>query len=84
MTRFPRPEIWVFQLHQLPIYPLRSAKFQLLFDSAEKVLEERLLNVLKDNSSSIQQNLAAVVIDESHRGDMDRKKVFPHYEVQFS
>ena len=24
MTRFPRPEIWVFQLRQLPIYPWRS------------------------------------------------------------
>ena len=49
----------------LSLEELKSAKFQLL-GSAEMVLEERLLNVLKDNCSSIHQNLAAVVIDESH------------------
>ena len=38
----------------------------ILFGSAEKVLEERLLNVLKDNCSSIHQNLAAVVIYSSY------------------
>ena len=39
----------------LSLEELRSAKFQLLFSSIEKVLEERLINVLKDNCSSIHQ-----------------------------
>ena len=37
----------------LSLEELKSAKYQLLFGSAEKMLEERLLNVLKDNCSSI-------------------------------
>ena len=37
----------------LSLEELRSAKLQVLFGSAEKVLEERLLNVLKDNCSSV-------------------------------
>ena len=41
----------------LSLEELRSAKFQLLFGSAEKVLEERLLNVLKDNCSLIHESL---------------------------
>ena len=54
----------------LSLEELRSAKFQLLFGSAEKVLEQRLLNVLKGSCSSIHQNLAAVVIEESHAVEM--------------
>ena len=54
----------------LSLEELRSAKFQLLFGSAEKVLEQRLLNVLKGSCSSIHQNLAAVVIEESHTVEM--------------
>ena len=47
----------------LSMEELKSTKFRLLFGSAEKMLEERLLNVLKDNRSSIYHNLAAVVIN---------------------
>ena len=54
----------------LSLEEFKSAKSQLLFGSAEKVLEERLLNVLKDNCSSIHQHLAAIVIDESHTVEM--------------
>ena len=61
----------------LSLEELKSAKCQLLFGSAEKVLEERLLNVLKDNFSSIHQHLAAIVIDESHTVEMwTRKRYF--------
>ena len=41
---------------------LRSVNFQLLFCSVEKVLEQRLLNVERDNCSSNHENLTAVVI----------------------
>ena len=46
----------------LSLRELRSVNFQLIFGSAEKVLEERLLNFEKDSCSSIHENLAAVVI----------------------
>ena len=39
----------------LSLEEMRPSKFQLLFGSAEKVLEERLLNVVKDNCSSVHQ-----------------------------
>ena len=54
----------------LSLEELKSAKCQLLFGSAEKVLRERLLNFMKDNSSSIHQHLAAIVIDASHTVEM--------------
>ena len=61
----------------LSLEELKSAKCQLLFGSAEKVLEERLLNVLKDNFSSIHQHLAAIVINESDTVEMwTRKRYF--------
>ena len=46
----------------LSLRELRSVNFQLLFVSAEKVPEERLLNFEKDDCSSIHESLAAVVI----------------------
>lgn len=49
---------------------LRSAKFQLLFGSAEKIMDNHLLDVLKDNGSPLHRDLAAVVVDESHTVEM--------------
>ena len=49
---------------------LRAAKFQLIFGSAEKVIERRFLDVVKDTDSSLHQKLAAIVIDESHTVEM--------------
>ena len=49
---------------------LRPAKFQLIFGSAQKVIETRFLDVLKDNGSSLHGKLAAIVIDESHTVEM--------------
>ena len=46
----------------LSLRELRAVNFELLFGSAEKVLEERLLNFEKDNCSSNHENLAEVVI----------------------
>ena len=46
----------------LSLRELRSVNFQLIFVSAEKVLEERLLNFEQDICSSNHENLAAVVI----------------------
>ena len=47
----------------LSMEELKSAKFRLLFGPVDKVLEERLLNVLKDNRSSIYHNLEADIIN---------------------
>ena len=49
---------------------LSAAKFQLIFGSAEAVLERRFLNILKNSSSSLHKKLAAVVVDESHTVEM--------------
>ncbi|XP_022809537.1 ATP-dependent helicase SGS1-like [Stylophora pistillata] len=45
---------------------LRAAKFQLIFGSAETAIEKPFLDILKDNCSSLDRKLAAVVVDESH------------------
>ena len=49
---------------------LRAGKFQLIFGSAETVLEKRLLDILKDSGSSLHRKLATVVVDESHTVEM--------------
>ncbi|XP_068696950.1 ATP-dependent DNA helicase RecQ-like [Montipora foliosa] len=45
---------------------LRSAKFQLLFAPAEEVINNRFLEILKEDGTALHRNLAAVVVDESH------------------
>ena len=42
------------------------AKFQLIFGSAETVIEKRFLDILKETSSSLYKRLAVIVVDESH------------------
>lgn len=49
---------------------LRAAKFQLIFGSAVTVMEKRFLDIMKDNCSSLDRKLAAVVVDESHTVEM--------------
>ena len=49
---------------------LRLAKFQLLFGSAEKIMDNHFLDVLKDNGSALHRDLAAVVRDESYMVEM--------------
>ncbi|XP_067056045.1 uncharacterized protein [Acropora muricata] len=44
---------------------LRSGTFQLLFASAEKVIDNRFLDILKDGTA-LHRNVAAVVVDECH------------------
>ena len=44
---------------------LRSATFQLLFAPAEKVIDNRFLDILKDGTA-LHRNVAAVVVDECH------------------
>ena len=45
---------------------LRSAKFQLLFAPAEEVINNRFLEILKEDGTALHRNLTAVVVDESH------------------
>ena len=60
---------------------LRAAKFQLIFGSAETVLERRFLDILKDSGSSLHRKLAAVVVDESHTVEMwTGKRYFISYQ----
>ena len=50
---------------------LRSAKFQLLFAPAEIVINDRFLDIWKENDFALHRDLAAVV---SYSGDVDREK----------
>ena len=45
---------------------LKDAKFQLVFASAEIVLGEHVIRVIKDRNSSLYNSLSAIVVDESH------------------
>ena len=49
---------------------LRSATFQLLFAPAEKVIDNRFLDILKDGTA-LHRNVAAVVVDEYHPVEVD-------------
>lgn len=53
-------------LSDLSVEDLRSAKFQLMFGSAEVVLDTDRLNVIKDRTFPLHNNLVAVVVDECH------------------
>ena len=45
---------------------LKASEFELLFSSAETVLDKRFLDILKDPDTSLNRNLSLIVIDESH------------------
>lgn len=49
---------------------LKSAKFQLLFASAESVLENKFLSAMKNSSSQLHRSLCAVIVDECHVVEM--------------
>ena len=43
-----------------------NGKYQLIFASAEEIPAKPFLSSLKENSSPVYQNLAAIIVDESH------------------
>ena len=45
---------------------LKASELELLFSSAETVLDKRFLDILKDPDMSLNRNLSLIVIDESH------------------
>ena len=45
---------------------LKASEFELLFSSAETVLDKRFLDILKDPDTSLNRNLSLIAIDESH------------------
>lgn len=45
---------------------VENGKYQLIFASAEKILEKPFLDRLKKSSTPLHQNLAALIVDESH------------------
>ena len=45
---------------------VENGKYQLIFASAEEILTKPFLSSLKKSSSPLHQNLAAVIVDESH------------------
>jgi ATP-dependent DNA helicase RecQ len=49
---------------------LKASEFELLFGSAETVLDKRFLDILKDAGASLNRILSVIVIDESHTVEM--------------
>ena len=48
------------------IKELEKSAFQLVFSSAERVMEKDFKNMLKDTSSTLHNNVCIIVVDESH------------------
>lgn len=45
---------------------VENGKYQLIFASAEEILEKPILDRLKKSNTLLHQNLAALIVDESH------------------
>lgn len=45
---------------------VENGKYQLIFASAEEILTKPFLSSLKKSSSPLHENLAAIIVDESH------------------
>ena len=45
---------------------MRKCKFKIMYASAEMARKNSFRDVLKDPSSPLHQNIAAIVVDESH------------------
>ena len=48
------------------LHDVENGKYQLIFASAEEILAKPFLSSLKKSSSPLHQNLAAIIVDESH------------------
>lgn len=45
---------------------VENGKYQLIFAFAEEILEKPILDLLKKSNTLLHQNLAALIVDESH------------------
>lgn len=63
-------KVWVFRDLAQWKKSLAAQNFTLIVGSAESVMDNRFLHILKDNVSSLHRKLAAVVVDESHTVEM--------------
>ena len=45
---------------------IRKCTFKIAFATAEMVRKKPFIEILKDSSSPLHQNIAAIVVDESH------------------
>ena len=53
-------------LKELSPQELENGDFQLLFGSAEEVLSKRFLAAIKKQNTPLYENLAVIIVDESH------------------
>ena len=53
-------------LKESALEDVTDGKYQLIFGSAEDVLDTKFIAVLKNDRMRLHQNLVAIVIDESH------------------
>ena len=63
---------------------IESGKYRLLFASAEEALGKSLLDSLEKEGNALQDNLTAIVVDESHTDGLGKGKHLSLYEFDDS
>jgi ATP-dependent DNA helicase RecQ len=53
-------------LLEISLLELKQSAFDIVFSSAERVMEKEFKNILKDSSSLLHKNVCGIVVDESH------------------
>ena len=53
-------------LLEISLLELKESVFNIMFSSAELVMEKTFKNVFKDSSSLLHKNVCGIVVDESH------------------
>ena len=66
MTEASSMGLTAVSLSEASLQDVESGKYQLIFASAEEILEKSFLDRLKKSNTLLHQNLAALIVDESH------------------
>ena len=66
MTEASSMGLTAVSLSEASLQDVESGKYQLIFASAEEILEKSFLDRLKKSNTLLHQNLAVLIVDESH------------------
>ena len=66
MTEASSMGLTAVSLSEASLQDIERGKYQLIFASAEEILEKSFLDRLKKSNTLLHQNLAALIVDESH------------------
>lgn len=62
---------------------VENGKYQLIFASAEEILAKPFFSSLKKSTSPLHQNLAAIIVDESHTVETWTGRMFNFFPLRF-